>query len=51
MGDRNNTTPGRAAAKRRREVALNTLLRVNEPNQRQLAEIETLESRINRGSY
>lgn len=46
MGDQNHTVPGRVAAKRRREVALNTLEQVKEPNERQLAEIETLQKRI-----
>ncbi len=42
----NHTRKGRAAAKSRREVALNTLSKVKEPNKRQLAEIEVLEKRI-----
>jgi hypothetical protein len=40
---------GLHAAKRRRQGALDRLLEVKEPNKRQLAEIETLQSRTSRG--
>ncbi len=49
MGNQNHTRKGREAAKNRREVALNTLEQVKEPNKRQLAEIETLQKRTSRG--
>ncbi len=49
MGNQNHTRKGRAAAKSRREVALNTLFKVQEPNKRQLAEIEILQKRVGRG--
>lgn len=40
---------GAGALKTRRVIALETLLRVKDPDKRQQAEIETLQKRVGRG--
>jgi hypothetical protein len=48
MNDMNHVRKGRQALKDRRTGALNRLLKVKAPDERQQAEIETLKGRVKR---